>query len=159
MTATQVQLNKPVLQLGAQGAAVKEMQTLLNQLLGDLSTEDDPLPNDGIFGVETQGVVKHAQARYFLPADGIVGQKTWQLLFSQANIFLPVLEMGSQGDLVRQVQTRLSRNRYDVGTIEGEYGPRTKNAVRKFQLDKGLTTDGIISRITWKALSTRLLDL
>jgi peptidoglycan hydrolase-like protein with peptidoglycan-binding domain len=159
MTATQVQLNKPILQLGAQGAVVKEMQTLLNQLLADLSVEDDPLPIDGIFGVETQGVVKHAQARYFMPADGIVGQKTWQLLFSQANIFLPILDTGSKGDLVRQVQTRLNRNRYDVGAIDGEYGPRTKNTVRKFQSDKGLTSDGIISRVSWKALSTKLLSL
>ncbi len=160
MTATQVQqLNKPVLQIGSQGAAVKELQTLLNKLLFANrlpGVESDALPEDGIFGADTEAVVKHAQARYFMTVDGIAGQKTWQLLFSQANIFLPNLDFGSAGNLVMQVQARLARNGYDVGAIDGDYGARTKNAIRKFQLDMGLTTDGIVSQKTWKALSSKL---
>jgi peptidoglycan hydrolase-like protein with peptidoglycan-binding domain len=160
MISTQTQkLNKPVLQVGSQGAAVKEMQTLLNQLLFANrlpGVESDALPEDGIFGADTKAAVLHAQARYFMDADGIVGQKTWQLLFSQANIFLPTLDFGSAGDLVLQVQTRLLRNGYDIGAIDGDYGARTKNTVRKFQLDMGLTTDGIVSQKTWKALSSKL---
>jgi peptidoglycan hydrolase-like protein with peptidoglycan-binding domain len=165
MTATQVtatqaqQLNKPVLKIGSQGAAVKEMQSLLNQLLFRPGVEGDPLPVDGIYGADTEFAVKRTQTLYFMAADGIVGQQTWQLLFSQANTTLPTLDFGSKGELVRKVQGRLARNRYDVGVIDGEYGARTKNAVRKFQLDMGLTTDGIISKKTWKALSTRLMSL
>ncbi len=160
MVATQVQkLNKPVLQVGSQGAAVKEMQTLLNQLLFRPGVEFDALPVDGIFGPDTEFAVKRAQELYFMTADGIVGQQTWQLLFSQANIFLPILDFGSTGDLVRKVQGRLARNRYDVGAIDGDYGARTKNAVRKFQLDQGLNTDGVIGSKTWKALSTKLASL
>jgi peptidoglycan hydrolase-like protein with peptidoglycan-binding domain len=155
----QAQLNKPVLQRGAQGAAVKELQTLLNKLLFRPNTEGDPLPVDGIFGADTEFAVKRSQELYFMTADGIVGQQTWQLLFSQANIFLPTLDFGSTGTLVRKVQGRLARNGYDVGAIDGQYGARTKNAVRKFQLDVGLDTDGMIAKATWKALSTKIKSL
>jgi peptidoglycan hydrolase-like protein with peptidoglycan-binding domain len=158
MIATQV-LNKPVLQRGSQGTAVKELQTLLNKLLLKPNTEGDPLPVDGIFGSETEFAVKRAQELYFMTSDGIVGQKTWQLLFSQRNDNLPELRLGALGELVRKVQQRLANNRYSVGTIDGDFGAKTQAAVRQFQADRKLKNDGVIGASTWKALSTQISSL
>ena len=40
----------------------------------------DPGPADGRAGKKTKLAIKHFQAKHGLPADGIVGKKTWVLL-------------------------------------------------------------------------------
>jgi peptidoglycan hydrolase-like protein with peptidoglycan-binding domain len=153
-------LNKPVLQLGSQGATVKEMQGLVNQLLGSSMINPIPLNLDGIFGPVTQSRVKLMQELYFLVADGIVGAATWRVLFDQSNVSLPTLNIGSTGDFVKKAQIRLNRNRpagSSVIAIDGQYGPLTENAVRQFQSNHPpLIVDGVIGRKTWKALSNRV---
>ncbi len=63
-----------------------------------------------------------------------------------APLILPTLQMGSQGDAVRQLQRGL-------GIAEdGVFGQATYAAVRAFQRGKGLTIDGIVGAATWKAL-------
>lgn len=57
-----------------------------------------------------------------------------------------------QGDSVREVQRRLTVLGYDPGQIDGIYGPRTTDAVRQFQADHGLDSDGIVGEKTWSAL-------
>jgi peptidoglycan hydrolase-like protein with peptidoglycan-binding domain len=154
-------LNKPVLQLGSQGATVKEMQGLVNQLLGSSLISLPPLSLDGIFGPQTESRVKLTQELYFLVADGIVGPATWRVLFDQSNVSLPTLNIGSTGTFVTKAQIRLKRNTSPAvpATIDGDYGPLTKSAVRQFQVSKGLVNDGIIGRRTWKALSNQVSNV
>ena len=152
-------LNKPIIQIGSQGTTVKEAQTLLNQLLAQPLITTPVLVVDGIFGAATQFAVKRAQELYFLAIDCIVGPATWRVLFDQSNVSLPTLNIGSTGALVTKVQGRLTRNGYLLGAIDGQYGVRTKNAVRSFQVDRGLTSDGIVGRVTWKALSNQVAVL
>ncbi|WP_321161004.1 peptidoglycan-binding domain-containing protein [Spirulina subsalsa] len=57
-----------------------------------------------------------------------------------------MLRMGSTGDAVRQVQTRLAV------TIDGVYGSNTAAAVRRFQSQQGLLVDGIVGPQTRSAL-------
>lgn len=52
-------------------------------------------------------------------------------------------KMGSRGDEVRRIQQKLKSMGYYTGSVDGIYGSQTKNAVRKFQRDNGLTVDGI----------------
>lgn len=52
-------------------------------------------------------------------------------------------KMGSRGDEVRRIQQKLKNWGYYTGSVDGIYGSQTKNAVRKFQRDNGLTVDGI----------------
>ena len=52
-------------------------------------------------------------------------------------------KMGSRGEEVKNIQTRLKKWGYYEGSIDGIYGTATKNAVIKFQKKNGLTADGI----------------
>ena len=38
---------------------------------------------------------------------------------------------------------------YDPGPIDGIFGPLTRSAVVKFQIDNGLVPDGIVGPRTW----------
>ncbi|MGI0483984.1 peptidoglycan-binding domain-containing protein [Pantanalinema rosaneae CENA516] len=147
MTTT-VQINKPTLQIGSQGAAVKELQTLINNFFND-----PRLVVDGIFGSVTEVTVKEIQERFFLVVDGIVGSKTWAALMTRRNAELPILRVGSQGDLVRRVQDRLSIHGYALGAIDAAFGAKTEAAVKRFQVDHYLRADGVIGQETWMELS------
>ncbi len=59
---------------------------------------------------------------------------------------------GSRGDEVRQIQNRLNQLGYNCGTADGIFGTRTRDAVRRFQADNGLTVDGIVGTKTMAAL-------
>jgi hypothetical protein len=48
-------------------------------------------PADGVFGGGTESSVKVFQSREGLTADGVVGARTWQTLFDEADIPAPVL--------------------------------------------------------------------
>lgn len=56
----------------------------------------------------------------------------------------PMLRSGSEGDEVKQLQARLQELGYYQGDIDGQYGPGTREAVRLFQEQNGLGTDGIV---------------
>lgn len=63
----------PVLQLNSYGAAVFELQQMLNKTGASLVT-------DGQFGARTQAAVMQFQRNNRLSADGIVGNATWSKL-------------------------------------------------------------------------------
>ena len=48
-------------------------------------------------------------------------------------------------NLTRDVQSGLRQLGYDPGPIDGNYGPKTKAAIERYQADNGLLTDGIVS--------------
>ena len=56
------------------------------------------------------------------------------------------LRVGSQGDLVAHVQTKLGV------ASDGVFGPQTDAAVRKYQLSASLDVDGIVGPNTWSSL-------
>ena len=59
---------------------------------------------------------------------------------------------GSYGDTVRQIQEKLTNWGYYSGSIDGVYGSRTEEAVKKFQRKNGLTADGVAGSATLSAL-------
>ena len=63
----------------------------------------------------------------------------------------PTLKMGSKGDYVVIAQGRLVVAGYDI-VVDGNFGPKTKQAVIQFQKDHGLTPDGVIGPKTWAKL-------
>ncbi len=50
------------------------------------------------------------------------------------------------------IQRALKSAGYYDGAIDGKVGSRTKEAIRNFQRDNGLTTDGVCGRQTWARL-------
>lgn len=62
------------------------------------------------------------------------------------------LRVGSSGEDVKTLQTKLKRWGYYTGSIDGVFGAGTKKAVIAFQKKNGLTPDGIVGTATLKAL-------
>lgn len=48
-----------------------------------------------------------------------------------------------EGNDVKQLQTKLNALGYSCGGVDGLFGTKTENALKRFQQDKGLTVDGI----------------
>jgi g-D-glutamyl-meso-diaminopimelate peptidase len=63
-----------------------------------------------------------------------------------------VLRLWAVGPDVVFVQRVLTGAGYNVGPIDGIYGPRTIQAVIEFQTDNGLVPDGIVGPKTWAAI-------
>ncbi len=64
----------------------------------------------------------------------------------------PVLQLGSRGRAVVELQTLLTAAGFSPGPIDGIFGPRTRAAVLAFQKSKNITQDGIVGPETWRAL-------
>ena len=58
---------------------------------------------------------------------------------------------GKPGAGVRDIQEGLNRLGYGLN-VDGDFGPLTEAAVRKFQAVKGLEVDGVVGPATWAAL-------
>ena len=67
-----------------------------------------------------------------------------------------VLEVGSRGANVTKVQQRLIQYGYMDGEADGRYGEATRDAVRWFQRNNGLTADGRVGPATAAALGVTL---
>ena len=63
----------------------------------------------------------------------------------------PIQRIGSRGENVRTIQYLLRHHGFPVG-VDRIFGPRTQEAVRRFQRDRGLGVDGIVGNQTWPAL-------
>jgi peptidoglycan hydrolase-like protein with peptidoglycan-binding domain len=53
---------------------------------------------------------------------------------------------------VRAVQQKLIQEGYDVGSADGQWGPKTSSALRKFQQDEGIQASGQIDQQTLQKL-------
>ncbi|HEY9857588.1 MAG TPA: peptidoglycan-binding protein [Stenomitos sp.] len=64
----------------------------------------------------------------------------------------PILKQGAKGDPVRRLQERLKELGFDPGSVDGDLGPKTVAAIKRFQEQKGLTADGVVGPKTWDQL-------
>jgi len=70
---------------------------------------------------------------------------------------LLTLKIGSKGTTVMEIQSLLNKLGYNVGAIDGIYGPKTAEAVRKFQIYFGISPTGEINEDTYKLMNRFLL--
>lgn len=66
------------------------------------------------------------------------------------------LKIWSMNEDVCYLQQALTQLGYSLGKIDGIYGPKTQQAVEKFQSDNGLKIDGICGALTWAKVESLL---
>ena len=67
-----------------------------------------------------------------------------------------MLRLGSSGEQVRTLQSKLKQWGYYSGSVDGVFGSQTQEAVKYFQRRNGLTADGIVGSATAAALGMNL---
>lgn len=145
-----------ILQKNSIGIEVKQLQ----QRLKDLGYYSGDV--DGQYGTGTQTAVTAFQAQHGLKADGVAGEQTLAILYSEsAQTFVPtptpsatpaMLSSGSSGDKVKALQSRLQQLGFYSGVLDGDYGKGTRAAVKLFQAQHGLDDDGIAGQKTLEML-------
>jgi predicted chitinase len=60
----------------------------------------------------------------------------------------------ASGPQVRKLQQRLKALGYDVGSVDGVFGPSTARCIKAFQAAHGLAADGVVGPATSSALMT-----
>ena len=60
--------------------------------------------------------------------------------------------VGDRGQEVIEIQKQLAVLHYNVGTVDGVFGPATEKALKDFQAAKGLKVDGIVNDVTYRNL-------
>lgn len=71
----------------------------------------------------------------------------WSAVLCGASAF----RVGDQGSDVAEIQGQLARLGYDVAA-DGDFGPATAEAVKAFQVSRGLDADGLVGPTTYSAL-------
>ena len=109
---------------------------------------------DGIPGPMTIRAVKRFQRRKHLVVDGIAGPQTVRALGRYARYRLGdrLLRMGKRGWDVAALQFLLRRRGIRVFVIDGDFGPRTRHGVLRFQWSRGLVADAVVGPQTRLAL-------
>ena len=152
------------------GDAVLKLQQDLNKLgyySGTIS---------GHFGSKTEAAVMSFQKANGLSADGIAGSKTLAKIAtalgssssgsssnssssnssSSSASSSSLLKQGTKSEAVRTLQQNLKTLGYYTGSVTGNFGPLTKEAVYSFQKANGLSADGIAGEKTLAAVSSKL---
>ncbi|AVQ98039.1 hypothetical protein OBCHQ24_02960 [Oceanobacillus iheyensis] len=150
------------LRLGHSGAEVRRLQEALvdNNFYPNIEASNNGV--DGVYGANTEDAVRRYQIMNGLTVDGIAGPQTLIALGlsggGTGGSGSITIRVGDRGENVRLLQQALVNNNFypDINAanygVDGIYGPDTQNAVRRFQIMKGLSVDGIAGSQTLGAL-------
>ncbi len=141
-----------MLRLGDRGAAVAEVRAALVEL-GHLPTRD----SEPVFDSSVDHAVRAFQQHRGLIVDGLVGSATYRALKEAsyklgARTLIYQLTAPMSGDDVMTLQTRMMELGYNTGRPDGVFGAQTDVALRSFQRECGVTSDGICGPATLRAL-------
>jgi peptidoglycan hydrolase-like protein with peptidoglycan-binding domain len=128
----------PAQSLGARGIDVTALQHLLR-------AEGHIVVADGVFRSSTQSAVAAFQRQNGLSPTGVANTETWQAL-------APSLAAGSSGEAVIALQKLLNRKRGAGLALNGSFDTATRDAVRAFQRQAGLSVTGDVDGNAWRNL-------
>ncbi|WP_456278692.1 C40 family peptidase [Bacillus sp. AK128] len=140
------------LRYGHKGMSVKTLQLELKALqfyTGKL---------DGNYGPQTQAAVKEFQFVHHIKVDGVAGPMTLRRLYfsngakTYQQFTSSKLLSGDKGTQVAQVQEKLKKLGYYSYSVDGVFGPLTKDAIANYQQRNGMTANGIAGVTTLKHL-------
>jgi len=162
------------LRRGSTGPNVVVVQVELNRISQNYPSIPKLANVDGIYGSRTEASVRAFQQIFNLAVDGIVGKATWYALVrlytavtslselrSQGQQFYTInweypdpLQEGDTGDKIRHLQYMLSVLSAYISeipplSIDGIFGPATRNAVLAAQRWFGLPETGTVDDRTW----------
>lgn len=153
-----------VLKAGAKGPDCAQVQTWLNGLRGRWPNLPK-LTVDGRYGAATARAVAQFQTLAGLSADGETGRQTWDALYTAyagqqgpGEVFCGIAVVaGARGAVVKSLQQRLDGasavyKAVNAPETDGQFGPLTGAAVRRFQREMGLAIDGMAGKATWTRL-------
>jgi N-acetylmuramoyl-L-alanine amidase len=140
-----------LLRRGDRGVAVVEIRAMLRQF-GLLIGPDEP-----IFDAELEHAVRSFQQQRGLISDGIVGPSTYRALRDAGwtlgdRMLALMVSAPMTGDDVVALQERLSELGYDPGRPGGVFDEQTEHALRRFQREYGLISDGLCGPATLRSL-------
>ncbi len=151
-------MTPPASRRGDTGAAVAEIRDRLGRL-GLLPThEPGSDPSIVCFDDAVDRAVRAFQQERGLTVDGVVGVHTFRRL-EEARWALGdrVLSYSPghlvSGDDVLGLQQRLSGLGFDLGRVDGVFGPATDVALREFQRSVGVDPDGTCGPDTFRAMA------
>jgi peptidoglycan hydrolase-like protein with peptidoglycan-binding domain len=134
------------------GPAVEDIQRRLLALGYDLGRTGV----DGVFLGATADAVRSFQAEHELAEDGLVGERTWSALvdasFALGDRMLYLRLPHFHGHDVIVLQQALNALGFACGHVDGIFGAFTERAVREFQRNAGVLTDGIVGDNTVRAI-------
>jgi N-acetylmuramoyl-L-alanine amidase len=138
-----------LLRVGASGPAVRDLHRRLTQA-------GHPAGSGDRFDDHTESAVRAFQAARGLAADGVCGPQTWSALveagFRLGDRLLYHRRPMLRGDDVGALQRQLCALGFDAGRVDSIFGPDTEAALRDFQRNAGITTDGVCGRDTLAVL-------
>ena len=162
------------LRRGVSGPSVVIIQVQLNRISQNYPAIPKISQVDGIFGAQTEAAVRKFQEIANLAVDGVVGRETWYALVryyiavtsmaelrSQGQQFYTIswattnpIEQGDRGVKVEHLQYMLSVLSAYIPeippvTVDGIFGPATRDAVIAAQRRFGLPQTGIVDFDTW----------
>lgn len=137
-------------------------------------TDGEPLlPGDPVFLKKTEnGRINRHHIGYYVGGDTVIEAKgtpygvvtsplsRWHetahwlnVDYGNGGMFvkLPTLKYGASGEDVKKLQTLLNENGASLD-VDGKFGNKTEQAVKRFQETHGLTVDGVVGEKTWEAL-------
>ena len=137
--------------INSTGPAVEDVQQRLATI--GLLSEDTV---DGVFGPETATAVRAFRANAGLPAGEDVTDKVWAALvdasFHMGDRTLYLRMPYLHGNDVLELQNALGALGFSIDYADGIFGASTEHALRRFQVNLGLPSDGIAGTYTFAAI-------
>ena len=132
---------------------MRGMQSRIDFLEDEMKAKDQEI---GSIQNELRQVKQEYMRKYETSEDSVKRISNQSDVASKASAGEPEEIIRISGVTADKVQLALKRAGFYQGALDGKIGAKTKEAIKAFQKENGLTADGIVGRSTWAKLSGNL---